>query len=121
MQLEKILHPLIRKETISRIQNAGGPYQIVAVPLLTETDFADIVDRILVVDCPVELCRKRLLARDAETEDSVSRIISAQASRTERLQTADDVIVNDGLLQDTEQAVEALHQRYLAMSAGSQD
>jgi dephospho-CoA kinase len=115
--LEKILHPLIRNETIVQMKNAGGPYQIIAVPLLAETDFADFVDRILVIDCPMDLCRERLLARDAETEDSVARIFSTQASREERLRIANDVIVNDGSLQDTERAVEELHQRYLVMSA----
>lgn len=115
--LEKILHPLIRNETIAQMKNAGGPYQIIAVPLLAETDFADFVDRILVIDCPMDLCRERLLARDAETEDSVARIFSTQASREERLRIANDVIVNDGSLQDTERAVEELHQRYLVMSA----
>ncbi len=97
----------------------GGPYQIIAVPLLIETDFADFVDRILVIDCPEELCRERLLARDAETQDSVARIFSAQASRAERLRIADDVIVNDGSLHDTEHAVEELHQRYLAISTNA--
>jgi dephospho-CoA kinase len=115
--LEKILHPLIRSETIAQMKNAGGPYQIIAVPLLAETDFADFVDRILVIDCPMDICRERLLARDAETEDSVARIFSTQASREERLRIANDVIVNDGSLQDTERAVEELHQRYLVMSA----
>ncbi|NOR21028.1 MAG: dephospho-CoA kinase [Xanthomonadales bacterium] len=118
-RLEKILHPLIRTATFAQAQDAGGPYQIIAVPLLTETDFADFVDRILVIDCPEELCRERLLARDAETEDSVARIFSAQASRTERLRIADDVIVNDGSLHDTEHAVEELHQRYLTLSTNA--
>jgi dephospho-CoA kinase len=117
VRLEKILHPLIRNETIAQVQNAGGPYQIIAVPLLAETDFADLVDRTLVIDCPVELCRERLLARDTETDASVARIFSAQASRAERLNIADDVIVNDGSLQDTERAVDDLHKRYLVMSA----
>lgn len=118
-RLEKILHPLIRTATFAQAQDAGGPYQIIAVPLLAETDFADFVDRILVIDCPEELCRERLLARDAETQDSVARIFSAQASRAERLRIADDVIVNDGSLHDTEHAVEELHQRYLAISTNA--
>jgi dephospho-CoA kinase len=117
--LEKILHPLIRTATFAQAQDAGGPYQIIVIPLLAETDFADFVDQILVIDCPEELCRERLLARDAETEDSVARIFSAQASRTERLRIADDVIVNDGSLHDTEHAVEELHQRYLAISTNA--
>jgi dephospho-CoA kinase len=116
VHLEKILHPLIRSEAITQMKNAGGPYQIIAIPLLAETGFADLVDRTLVIDCPVELCRERLLARDTETRDSAAHIFSAQASRAERLRIADDVITNDGALQDTERAVEDLHKRYLAMS-----
>ena len=116
-RLEEILHPPIRAATFARAQNAGGPYQIIAVPLMAETNFADFFDRILVIDCPLELCRKRLMARDAESKESVDRIFSAQASRAERLDIADDIIVNDGSLQDTERAVEELHQQYLAISA----
>ena len=118
-RLEKILHPLIRTKAFAQAENAGGPYQIFAVPLLAETDFADFVNRILVVDCPVKIRRKRLMARDNASEETVNNILNAQAGRTERLDLADDVIVNDGSLENTERAVEELHQRYLAMSASA--
>ena len=118
-RLEKILHPLIRTKAFAQAENAGGPYQIFAVPLLAETNFADFVNRILVVDCPLEIRRKRLMARDNESEETVNNILNAQASRAERLDLADDVIVNDGSLENTERAVEELHQRYLAMLASA--
>ncbi len=44
--------------------SAGGPYQVLVVPLLLESGFDRHVDRILVVDCPEDLQRERLLARD---------------------------------------------------------
>ena len=118
-RLEEILHPLIRAKAFAQAENAGGPYQIFAVPLLAETNFADFVNRILVVDCPLEIQRKRLMARDNESEETVNNILNAQASRAERLDLADDVIVNDGSLENTERAVEELHQRYLAMLASA--
>jgi len=118
-RLESILHPLIRAATLAQAHNAGGPYQVFAVPLLAETDFADFVDRVLVVDCPLEIRRERLLARDNESEETVDNILNAQAGRSERLDIADDIIVNDGALEETERAVEELHRRYLAISAGS--
>jgi dephospho-CoA kinase len=118
-RLEAILHPLIRAATFNRAQNAGGPYQIIAVPLLAETNFGDFVDRILVIDCPLELCRERLMARDNESEESVDRIFSAQASRARRLEIADDVIVNDSTLEDMERALEELHKQYLEISAAA--
>lgn len=118
-RLESILHPLIRAATLAQADNAGGPYQIIAVPLLAETNFADFVDRVLVVDCPVELQRERLLARDGESQATIAKILDAQATREQRLAIADDVIVNDGSLAETARAVAELHQRYLALSAGA--
>jgi len=57
------------------------------------------------------------LARDGESQETIEKILSAQASREQRLSVADDVIVNDGSLAETEHAVAALHQRYLEISA----
>ena len=66
-QLEAILHPRIRDETFRQATAAGGPYQLIVVPLLAESPLRDYVDRILVVDCTEETQVARLLERDAET------------------------------------------------------
>ena len=115
--LESILHPLIRAATFAHARQEQGPYQVFAVPLLAETGFDELVDRVLVIDCPPDVQLQRLMRRDGETEASARQIIGAQASRAERLAVADDVIVNDGGLADLEAAVEALHQRYLGLAA----
>jgi dephospho-CoA kinase len=112
-RLEAILHPLIRGETKARADAAGGTYQLLVVPLLIETDFGDLVDRILVVDCPEEVQRTRLLARDNESPEGADRIMGAQLGRSERLAAADDVIDNAGSLDQTLRQVEALHKAYL--------
>ena len=44
-------------------------------------------------------------------------ILAAQSSRDERLAVADDVIANDGDLDETRQQVLALHRRYLREAA----
>jgi len=107
--LEAILHPRIRQATQARADRAGGPYQVLVVPLLVETGFGDLTDRVLVVDCPVELQTARLLSRDAEDPAQVERILAAQISRTERLAAADDVIDNSGTVAATRAQAEALH------------
>ena len=61
-QLEAILHPLIRAETLGQLAAIHGPYGLVVVPLLAETGFAQLVDRVLVVDCPPELQIKQRFA-----------------------------------------------------------
>ena len=118
-KLESILHPLIRAATFAHAGREQGPYQVFAVPLLAETGFDKLVDRVLVIDCPPTVQLQRLMRRDGETEASARQIIGSQASRAERLAVADDVIVNDGRLADLEAAVEALHQRYLRLAAES--
>lgn len=116
-RLDSILHPLILAAAMSEAETAGGPYQIFAVPLLAETGFDKLMDRVLVIDCPVELQRQRLIARDSESAQSAEAMIAAQASPDIRLKIADDVIVNDVSLGELEDAVERVHQQYLALSA----
>lgn len=117
VDLEAILHPRIRAETLARADRAGGPYQVIVVPLLVETGFGALTDRVLVVDCPVEQQKTRLLARDAETPEQVERMLDAQVSREARLAAADDVIDNSGTVAATQAQVAALHDRYLSMVA----
>ncbi len=119
-QLEAILHPLIRAATLKEAaQHADAEYQIFVVPLLVETGFRERVDRVLVVDCPTETQRARLMARDAESETSANDMIRAQISGEERLAVADDVIRNDAGPEALEPAVQALHQKYQALAAGN--
>ena len=115
-RLEAILHPRIRDIAVERSATLGGPYQIMVVPLLIETDFRQLVDRILVVDCPESLQRERLIARDDEDAGQVDRIMSAQLNRKERLRSANDVIDNTGTREQTRRQVEALHRRYLRLA-----
>lgn len=115
--LEAIVHPRIRRETLARADLAGGPYQVFVVPLLLESGFAQLVDRVLVIDCPVDVQRTRLLERDAEDPEQIDRILAAQVSREERLAAADDVIDNSGTIEATREQVATLHARYLSIAA----
>ncbi len=115
--LEAILHPAIRELMQARIAALDAPYVVVAIPLLAEGGSRDRFDRVLVVDCPPEVQRQRLLARDAESDAGADAILAAQASRAERLAIADDVIDNTGPLASLAQAVAALHRRYLSLAA----
>jgi dephospho-CoA kinase len=116
VELEQLLHPLIREETLRQAATAGGPYQIIVVPLLTESPMRHEMERILVVDVPEDVQLQRLLARDGDDREQASRMIAAQASRAERLAIADDVISNSGSPEATRSQVEALHRRYLELA-----
>jgi len=116
-KLEGILHPLIRARTRAKLAEIDAPYALVAVPLLVETSFRDLVDRILVVDCPESAQLERLMRRDALPRDEALAMLRAQADRATRLTAAHDVIDNSGATDATRRQVEQLHRRYLELAA----
>jgi dephospho-CoA kinase len=116
-QLEAILHPLIRSRTRAKLAELEAPYALVAVPLLVETDFGELVDRILVVDAPEPAQLERLMRRDAIPRAEALEMLRAQADRATRLKAAHDVIDNSGTTESTRRQVELLHRRYLDLAA----
>lgn len=112
-RLEELLHPRIRAATVAAMAAATGPYAVVVVPLLVETDFAGLVDRVLVVDCDPAQQIARVMVRDACSAEDAERIIASQIDRASRLAAADDVIRNDGSLADLRRSTAVLHAQYL--------
>lgn len=116
-RLEAALHPVIWARLELLAASAGGPYQVFVIPLLVESGSTDAVDRVLVVDCAVETQLRRLRDRDGESEAGARAMLAAQASRADRLAAADDVLVNDGTLEDLRDQVAALDRSYRAIAA----
>ena len=116
-KLEAIIHPRVRAEIREFTERTDYPYCIICIPLLLETGAQSSVDRVLVVDAPEELQVARVSRRDRTAEDQTRNIIKAQASRSERLRAAHDIIVNDGNINDLKTQVESLHERYLIMGS----
>ena len=114
--LEALTHPAIGAALEARSAVAGGPYQILVIPLLVEKNLAAHVDRVLVVDCDEELQVRRLRDRDGSTPQQVQAILKAQASRAARLKAADDVIHNDSDMSAVRDQVATLHARYLELA-----
>ncbi len=117
-RLEAILHPMIRAESARQCRAAGGPYVILAVPLLVESGgYRERCDRICVVDCPETLQIERVRARNGLADEQIRAIMAAQASRVQRLAAADDIIDNAGTLSSLHAQVDRLHAAYLANAA----
>lgn len=117
--LEAITHPRIRLALQTQCLDAPGSYAIAAIPLLAETGAIGAypwLRRVLVVDCPVSLQRGRLMMRDGIDIPLASRMIDAQASRSQRLAIASDVIVNDGEVSCLAEPVRRLDALYRALA-----
>jgi len=111
------LHPLIYLQIEKQQQTLKSSYCIISIPLLVETAKIDSVDRILVVDCPIEIQIARVKQRDKLNNAQARAIIKTQASRAERLAVADDIIKNSKSTLQLAQQVKKLHNLYLLLSS----
>lgn len=116
-RLEAILHPMIQAETLAQAEACSAPYVLIVVPLLVESGhWKQKVARVLVVDCLETTQLARVMARSSLPEQQVRAIMATQATRAERLGQADDVIHNDGGLDELTPQIDGLHRFYSAFS-----
>lgn len=115
-KLEAIIHPLVYQTIAEHTRLLNAPYCILSIPLLFETNNADFVNRVLVVDCPVEAQIERVQKRDNLTVERVQSIIDTQVSRAFRIAHAHDIIDNTKTATELAKQVEKLHNLYLSLS-----
>ncbi len=110
--LESITVPAIMTELRSILAASQSPYALLM--LSSGGGRSPLVQRNLVVDVSIEVQISRVMARDNSTRDQVLAIMAAQPSRESRLAYADDVIRNEGTIEELDAAVLQLHQQYLS-------
>ena len=112
--LESLLHPAIASQIQKELNSSISPYTILVSPLLLETDQKNFCSTVLVVDVPVEIQIERTSKRDNVSEEQIKSIIASQIDRDSRLELADEVILNDGSIQNLESKVQELHKKFLS-------
>ncbi len=116
-KLEAILHPMISQQCAVAANQATGVYLMFDVPLLAQSPtWQAKVDRILVVDCPLDVQVTRVMARNGLAREQVMSIIANQASREQRLALASDIIDNQGEIALLLPQINRLHDIYLKLS-----
>jgi dephospho-CoA kinase len=112
--LEAITHPLIQAETARQAELAhqsGASYLVFMVPLLVESGYwPQVIDHLVVVDCPSELQIARVMQRSNLDRSEIKQIILKQALREDRLAAADTILLNDGSLDKLIPQIDTLHQ-----------
>ena len=114
--LESIIHPAVRLAIAEASENCASDYCIVSVPLLIEANMQTLVDRILVVDLPLEQQLERLMQRDKISLKQAQAMLAGQCSRARRLSFADDIIDNSHPVSALDEQIRILHENYLRMS-----
>ncbi|MDE5744009.1 MAG: dephospho-CoA kinase [Bacteroidales bacterium] len=103
--LNGLLHPLVFADCEAWLEKqAHGdgtaerrpPYAVVEAAILLESGLYRRMDRIISVECPVEIQIQRACRRDGVTEDMVRARLARQWSAEQRRPYADFVIENDG-------------------------
>ncbi|MCP4767011.1 MAG: dephospho-CoA kinase [Gammaproteobacteria bacterium] len=116
--LETMLHPLIYQRSHDAMRaHSTAAYVLLVVPLLFESGFQSLVDRVLVIDCPAEQQVRRLIKRDGIDESLAQKMLAQQLGNPERIARAQDIIENRDDSDDLASQVAALHQSYLRLSA----
>jgi len=117
-RLESIVHPAIRQRLAARLKELEKqefPYCIIVVPLLVETNFQELVDRVLAVEAPRERRIQWVMKRNGLSRKEVEAFMDSQASTEERRHVAHDIIENNGTLEELLEHVDRLHAKYLVI------
>ena len=116
-KLEAILHPAIYQEIEKQVLEFDYPYCLIVIPLLIETDATKHFDRILVIDTPESEQIERAHTRDDVSRQNIEKIIKSQVSRETRLKYADDVIENNLTIEELNDSINSLHEKYIILSS----
>ena len=114
--LESVLHPKIGEQITKEISESTSIYTLFVAPLLLETNSQEMCSRVVVVDVPKDVQIRRTAKRDKVSSNQVEQMVAAQMKREKRLEKADDVLLNNGTIEDLEKQVEELHKKYIQMA-----
>ena len=115
-KLEDILHPQISSVMRHEVKKAKGQYILQVIPLWFEVYGeerpADIW-KIIVVETSKECRKERTLRRSKTDMDTFDLILDNQATDSERRKIADDIIFNQGTIEELRLQVNFIHERYI--------
>jgi len=115
-KLNNILHPIIRRVFIEKIEEYKKDSKIELVfldaALLIESKMTDLVDSLWLVYADQKVQLERIISRDKIAEDDAIAIINSQMLLSDKKNYADVVIDNNGKKEEVYNKVEELLKEY---------
>ena len=110
-KLNSIIHPAIRTEMLRQKEEwiSGGAQTIIMdIPLLFESKLQHFVEKILVVSVTPEIQKQRLMSRNELTDEEATARIRSQLPMEQKEEGADEVIYNNGTVEDSEKQLDTI-------------
>ncbi|MBN2288038.1 MAG: dephospho-CoA kinase [Candidatus Glassbacteria bacterium] len=105
--LNSIVHPEIiaqLKKEIGQAGERGEEVVVVDAALIYEFGIDQVMDRVVVVDAPLELRKQRMLAKNKMDEQTIGKVVSFQLDPEELKRRAHEVIDNRGTPEELRRA-----------------
>ena len=112
-RINGLVHPVVRDDFLAWVERQERPLVAMECAILFESGFDRLVDKVLLVRAPGDVCLKRAMRRDCASEEAVKARMAAQMSDEERCAKADYIIDNDGN-SDVERRLEEVFRRVVA-------
>lgn len=116
--LNQIVHPRayrMAQEKIEDYRRQGAKAIVVEATLLIEAGWADLVDKVWLVVAPEDVAIQRLTQHEGIAKAQILTRLKAQMPAEEKMKYADEVIYNDGSLNQLETKVTELwHKLHIA-------
>ena len=114
-QLNKIVHPAVRKHFLKWSQKQTHPYVVQETALLFENESSDFYDKIILVTAPIKTRVARVMYRDNSSEEQVLARVKNQLEDTVKIALSDHIIENIDL-EETRDKVFRLNKALLEYS-----
>lgn len=114
-KLNSIVHPAVRKEMLRQKEEAeatGEAAVVLDIPLLFESKLTHLADVTLVVYVNPDVQLSRLMRRNGLSEEDAKWRIASQLPLNEKKDQADEVIDNNGTIEETKKQFHTLLEKW---------
>lgn len=104
-ELESFIHPKVKDEILNIFTKITTPVVFVSIPLLFETGFDKLFDKVLFVQCNDDIRLEHLMKRNNFTKEQALARMNSQMPQEDKIVKSDYVIYNNSNLEELKKQV----------------